>query len=116
MRITLRNLEEVEHCVEGVWGGRAEHVTWGQKRLVLGWGTWHPSGVLLFWVPGSWFPGHLSSRLSISSTPHPGPSNATICHLGVSALQRDEPPILPSASPALPFRGFLFQERLGPGE
>ena len=21
MRITLRNLEEVEHCVEGVWGG-----------------------------------------------------------------------------------------------
>lgn len=34
MRITLRNLEEVEHCVEGVWG-RGNR--WGRGECVVGW-------------------------------------------------------------------------------
>lgn len=45
MRITLRNLEEVEHCVEGIWGhhggeadesgqaSRSSIMPWGQRRV-----------------------------------------------------------------------------------
>lgn len=97
MRITLRNLEEVEHCVEGVWGpSRARDLGAEENNPTPILGTWHLVVWTSFLGPGSLVSWPLlSSRLM--SPPHPGPSNATICHLGVSALQRDRPPILPSA-------------------
>lgn len=36
MRITLRNLEEVEHCVEGVCGAERSRCLGGRRELVLG--------------------------------------------------------------------------------
>ena len=36
MRITLRNLEEVEHCVEGVCGAEQSRCLGGRRELVLG--------------------------------------------------------------------------------
>ena len=59
MRITLRNLEEVEHSVEDVWGGRAEHVTWGQKRTCPRLGHMASCGLTSF--SGSWLPGFLAT-------------------------------------------------------
>lgn len=41
MRITLRNLEEVEHCVEGVWaaGAGAQDGVWPEQGPVV-WPSW----------------------------------------------------------------------------
>lgn len=134
MRITLRNLEEVEHCVEGVRGpGARRRAAGGQAWMspAVPWGV--EEGLLQARAHRALQPGSPAVSLAVlGSAPVSGisrtpfsprlmPGNANIFCLGakqVPALQRERSLTLPhppsSAHPIL--KGPFLGERLEPGE